>query len=130
MSKYPHIGSCSILVVDDEEELCEMIADEFRRTGANVETAYDGQSAVSKAQKSKCRIVFTDLRMPNGDGAYLARELRRIEPHPPLVFFYTGNSDYSEEELSDLGVGRSFKKPRNLSEVMGEIEEILARKMG
>lgn len=130
MTKYPLIGSCSILVVEDEEELCEMIADEFRRSGAQVETAYDGQSAVEKAKAGSFNIVFTDLRMPNGDGAFLARELRRLERNQPLVFFYTGNNEFSDEELGTLGVGRSFRKPQNLNEVMNEIEEILVRKLG
>jgi len=82
-----------VLVVDDEIEIREMLADVLRGAGCSVDLAEDGEAALDKLARARYDAVFTDLRMPRLDGAGL---YRRIESHHPglarRVIFVSGDS--------------------------------------
>jgi len=70
----------NILVVDDEEEICEMLSRHFRYLGYGVHTAPDGQTALDKLAQEKIDIVISDIRMPRMSGIELLREIRKEYP--------------------------------------------------
>ncbi len=55
-----------ILVVDDEEVMCESLAAWLREDGYHVDTASSGREAVEKAREKDYAIYFVDLKMPGG----------------------------------------------------------------
>ncbi len=75
-----------ILVVDDEEIMCESLAAWLREDGYAVETAASGREAVEKARQRDFAIYFVDLKMPGGmDGIETMMQVRRLHPDASII---------------------------------------------
>lgn len=75
----------SVLVVDDEKEMCDLIADFLGREGYEVETAHSGPAAMARLREQDFDVVVTDLRMAGMDGLDLLREIKRLKPDLPVI---------------------------------------------
>jgi FixJ family two-component response regulator len=82
----------TILIVDDEKDICEVLDISLSDLGYKVYTAGDGEEALQVFEKMRPSIVLTDIRMPGMDGIDL---LRRIKGHHPdtEVIMITGHGD-------------------------------------
>jgi CheY-like chemotaxis protein len=103
----------TILIVDDEDDIIEMLSFDFKKNGYKVLTAANGKAAFEIVNKQKVDVVITDVQMPEWTGLKLLTEIRGVNPHLPLVFFITGFSLISIEEAYDKGVEALFSKPFN-----------------
>jgi DNA-binding NtrC family response regulator len=75
-----------ILVVDDEEIMCESMAAWLREDGYHVDTAPNGRKALELAKATDFSICFIDLKMPGGlDGIETMIEIRRIRPEAAII---------------------------------------------
>ncbi len=75
-----------ILVVDDEEIMCESLAAWLREDGYAVDTAASGRDAVEKARQRDFAIYFVDLKMPGGmDGIETMMQIRRLHPDASII---------------------------------------------
>jgi two-component system NtrC family sensor kinase len=82
-----------ILVVDDEREVAEILADFLRSDGHQVLTATDGLAALEHLARQRFDLVFSDLRMPGLDGPGLFQEVSRRHPGLERRFvFMTGDT--------------------------------------
>src|SRR5215510_2549785 len=70
----------SVLVVDDEPDMVEMIAFSLEGKGYEVDTVTDGRAAVEKASTRHYDVALTDLQMPNQDGLATMEALRAVQP--------------------------------------------------
>jgi CheY-like chemotaxis protein len=69
-----------LLVVDDEEEIAELIADQLARDGLIVDVATNGQVALDLVRARAYDLLIVDLRMPDMDGPQLISRLKRVAP--------------------------------------------------
>ncbi|MGK9171563.1 response regulator [Inquilinus limosus] len=76
----PRSLSGQILVVDDEEELAELIAERLAGDGLEIDIATSGAAAIELIRARAYDVLITDLRMPDMDGAQLIAEVERIAP--------------------------------------------------
>ncbi len=75
-----------ILVVDDEEVMCESLAAWLREDGYAVDTASSGREAVEKASHLDYAIYFVDLKMPGGmDGIETMMQIRKLRPEASII---------------------------------------------
>jgi DNA-binding NtrC family response regulator len=75
-----------ILVVDDEEVMCESLAAWLREDGYAVDTASSGRGAVERAREKDYAIYFVDLKMPGGmDGIETMMAIRRLHPEASII---------------------------------------------
>jgi CheY-like chemotaxis protein len=74
-----------ILVVDDDRDTIEVVADTLRFHGHEVATAHDGRAALAAVDAFEPEVVLLDLAMPIMDGFDLARRLRAERPRLVLV---------------------------------------------
>src|SRR5512142_606071 len=75
-----------ILVVDDEEVMCESLAAWLREDGYHVDTASSGRDAVELAKLKDYAIYFVDLKMPGGmDGIETMMQIRRLHPEASII---------------------------------------------
>jgi DNA-binding NtrC family response regulator len=76
----------AILVVDDEEVMCESLAAWLREDGYAVDTASSGKAAIEKAKTKDYAIYFIDLKMPGGmDGIETMMEIRRMQAEASII---------------------------------------------
>jgi CheY-like chemotaxis protein len=123
----PTIGG-RILVVDDEPEMAQMLAEILERVGHSVQTAGDGQQALDRLANDQFDLILSDLRMPvlDGPGFYQAVAKR----HPELLrrlMFITGDTlaPHVTTFLAQTPVN-CIEKPLNPKAVQEAVDRVLA----
>jgi DNA-binding response OmpR family regulator len=92
------------LVIDDERELAELLAEMLTREGFAVEVAFDGMQALAELERRSYDIILSDVRMPDLDGPALLRRLRSEWPGlTERLIFITGDT-------VGLGTGSALDK--------------------
>jgi DNA-binding NarL/FixJ family response regulator len=100
-----------VLVIDDTVEFTEGLDRELSGHGLAVEVSNDPLEALDKIKKNRYDCVVCDVRMPGMDGRELLFEIKRIFPAWPNVILMSGYSDYSQEDLLDIGAIDFISKP-------------------
>ena len=78
-------ASKSVLVVDDEVAMCDLVRDFLGGAGFDVDVAHDGRQALRKFRKLDYDVVLTDLRMPDMDGMALLQTIKEERPDTPVI---------------------------------------------
>jgi DNA-binding response OmpR family regulator len=116
----------TVLVVDDEPDLREMVAFEFRLLGSKVFSADNGLSALGILESEGVDAVVTDIRMSGCDGIELLNSLRERSPVNPVVILITAyDSDLSPCEAYRMGAEGIFPKPFSLKDLVTNVERAL-----
>ena len=117
-----------ILVVEDNESLCNVLADTFTDEGFEVKTALDGETGLEAAKEWKPDVMLLDLLLPKKDGEDLLKELREEEGGDSVAVIALTNSDSSEKvyNLMNLGVTDYLTKSDwELSDLVEKVKEKL-----
>ncbi len=89
----PAPAAARLLVVDDEPEIAELLAELLQAAGYEVVTAHSGAEALRLLPTSHFDAIVSDLRMPDIDGAALWREVLALEPRlAQRMLFVTGDT--------------------------------------
>lgn len=120
----------SILVVDDDRRLADMLAKVLAAEGHRVDTADNGRAALGQLARRDYDVVITDIRMPELDGFGLYREVERRWPALlPRVIFITGDSTNPDTQRRLARIGApALHKPFDLDDVHRTVREALARR--
>lgn len=111
----------SILIIDDEPDLREILAEEFRFEGFDVFEAQNGVEALAIFLEKRPSAIVSDIRMSGGDGVTLAKSVRALEPVAPPIFLITGFADLTAEAAFNFGVEGLFHKPFQIDEIKAAI---------
>ena len=106
------------LVVDDDPDLREVIADDLQLAGAQVVCAASGTEALALLQQQSVHFIISDLKMPKGDGRFLAREVQKIKGDKPIFFLFSGYCDISPAEAATLQIAQVFPKPFDFADML------------
>jgi DNA-binding NtrC family response regulator len=114
-----------VLVVDDEPDVRELLAECLRHRGLEVSLAPDGTGAIAALSRnpSQFGLVITDLQLPGPDGLEVLRVARQLNPSCAVVIVTGYASLHSAVEAVRLGAYDYLTKPFSL----GQIEVILHR---
>jgi signal transduction histidine kinase/ActR/RegA family two-component response regulator len=108
---------CSVLFVEDDELVSEVVVPGLRSNGFNVVRARDASSALDAMKEHRIDVVLSDIVMPGrGDGFYLADEIRKKYPDVPIVLA-TGYSD----ALTASSPFRVLLKPYTINEAIAAL---------
>jgi DNA-binding response OmpR family regulator len=101
----------SILIVDDEQSVREVLSEYFSEQGYAVDTAGDGEEALAVVRRSTPDLVLLDVRMPGIDGVETLRRMRGIAPAVSVIMV-TANEDVGlARETLKLGALDYVAKP-------------------
>jgi len=110
----------NILIVDDEHSIADILSDIFNDLDQNATSCYSGNEAIELIKKDSYDLVISDVRMKDGDGPIILDYLNRNNVKLKFVFM-TGHSEYSEEDLCNLGALKVFTKPLDFESFTQEI---------
>jgi len=106
----------TILVVDDEELIRNLVVTFLSKLGHSCLTAVDGVDALDKMKESKIDAVITDIKMPNMDGITLTSEISIQYPRLPIMVMTAFDEEYSAGLAISAGAREFIKKPFSLDE--------------
>jgi CheY-like chemotaxis protein len=114
-----------VLVVDDNVDCARTIATYLRLSGHDVDTRYDGESALQAAEASAPDVIVLDLGLPKLDGYQLASRLREMDQfaHTKLIAVSGYGFDEDQARSRQAGIDHHLIKPINNSELLGLIEK-------
>jgi DNA-binding response OmpR family regulator len=119
----------TILVVDDERNIIELVRLYLEKDGFAVVAAHDGREALSLAERHDPDLVVLDLMLPELDGREVTRELRRRGDVPILMLTARGD-DIDRIVGLELGADDYLVKPFNPRELVARVRAILRRTDG
>ncbi len=117
-----------VLLVDDEGIVRETLAEMLEEEGFEVSMASNAEEALLKFQKVRPDAVFTDLSMPGLNGVELARRIKQMDPHTPVLIVTGWNQLDDHMVKSNQYVDGIIQKPFEAARIRKELDRILASK--
>lgn len=118
----------SVLVVDDEPTIREVVATYMRRAGYRARAARDGSEAISLAERDRPDIVILDLMMPGMDGLEVMHRLRTRERDDLAVILLTAKGEESDRVTGlRLGADDYVCKPFSPAELVARVDALRRR---
>ena len=115
-----------ILVVDDEKLLVKGMRFNLENEGYEVETAYDGKTAVELAREGRFDLIILDVMMPEMDGLETCMHIREFSDVP--VIMLTARSEDTDKLMGfEYGADDYVTKPFNILELKARIRALLRR---
>ncbi|MBP2638028.1 MAG: response regulator with CheY-like receiver domain and winged-helix DNA-binding domain [Firmicutes bacterium] len=116
----------TVLLVDDEQAIRELLALYLTKEGFTVLEAADGAEALIKNQEYKPDIIILDIMMPVLDGLEVCRQIRKISSIPIIMLTSRAEDDDRIMGL-ELGADDYVTKPFNSREVVARVKAVLRR---
>ena len=119
----------TILVVDDDPDILTAITTSLADTGASIETAADGNTAVSMVETTTPDLVILDVMLPQKSGFLVLERLRQKTPRGqgPRVIMITGNEGKRHRQYAEaLGVDEYLTKPFRMERLVEAAHKLLA----
>jgi PAS domain S-box-containing protein len=113
----------TILVIEDEEDVRELLKDILTDGGHVVEFSADGQKGIELFRQKRFDLVFTDLGMPGMSGWQVAESIKKIRQETPVALITGWEVKQKDSELKESGVDLVVKKPFRVNEVLQLVQE-------
>ena len=115
-----------ILIVDDDENICELLRLYLEKDGFETIVANDGEQAVDYTSKYSPDLILLDIMLPKLDGWQVCREIRKTSETP--IIMLTAKGETFDKILGlELGADDYVSKPFDTKEVIARIKAVLRR---
>jgi DNA-binding response OmpR family regulator len=115
----------SILVVDDEQMICDLLRSVFSSHGHEVLTATSGREGLELFRQRRPRFTLLDLLMPEMDGLEVLKQIREMDPEAGVIMLTGGGTDALEARAREMGVTDFLRKGLPLEVLIKTIEKAI-----
>ena len=115
----------SVLIADDETNLCRILEAKLRKAGYSVTAVHDGVQAVEEARRSDFQVIILDVRMPVMDGLGALREIRKFRAETPIIVMSAYEDQATTAEALSSGATTCVNKPFDLESLVGLVKATL-----
>lgn len=118
-----------ILMIEDNQSVCEMMGMFFKKEKWEAEFAYDGEAAVEVYEKGHetIDIVLLDLNLPKKDGMQVAADIRRVSPTVPIIMLTARDSESDQVLGLEMGADDYVTKPFSPITLIARIKALYRR---
>ena len=113
-----------LLIVEDEKELCDAVAQSLFEAGYEVDTCYDGDEALDYILSEDYDLIVLDLNLPGTDGMDILRELRQTDEETKVLILSARSQIADKVEGLDAGANDYMEKPFHLQELEARIRSL------
>tara|TARA_B100001971_G_scaffold84647_1_gene78196 strand:+ start:305294 stop:305653 length:360 start_codon:yes stop_codon:yes gene_type:complete len=117
--------SNKVLIVDDEEEICRSMQLLLSAFDIEADYAFNHDEAIKQLSANSYKLVLSDIKMPGKDGIELVKSIRK-QFGDQKVILMSGFSEYTLEEVKEMGVLDLYSKPLDMDSVLSNIQSILS----
>ena len=117
----------TVLIVEDEKNIVDIIRFNLQRTGYNTLEAYDGEAGLAMAREKKPDLILLDVMMPKMMGFDVCRALRAEGDNVPVIIL-TAREEEEDKILGlEIGADDYITKPYSFRELLARIRAVLRR---
>jgi DNA-binding response OmpR family regulator len=117
----------SILVVEDDMDLANLVALNLEDVGHDVQVEHDGSSALELIQRSRFDVVILDLNLPGVDGLEICRHLRTLVPYVAILMVTARTTELDRVLGLEVGADDYLTKPFSVRELLARVKALLRR---
>jgi len=118
----------TILIVEDEKKLVDILKRALKIEHYSTDTAFDGEEGLRKALKNSYSLIILDIMLPKRDGVSLCAELRKKGVHTPVIML-TAKGTIEDRVIGlDAGADDYLVKPFGVSELFARIRAVMRRR--
>jgi DNA-binding response OmpR family regulator len=118
-----------VLLVDDEQEFVETMADRLKMRDLEASVAYDGEEALSAVKEGEPDVIVLDLKMPGIDGIEVLRRVKKAYPKVEVIILTGHGTEKDEEVARSLGAFDYVTKPVDLDNLVPRIKGAFKARM-
>lgn len=118
-----------ILVVDDEQQVCDVLTEALTYMGHEVSTAGDGEDALDKIERSPFNVVITDMDMPRMDGMELINRLVAKLQGIDIIAITGHTMKYKYTDVVAAGAADFITKPFTLNELEAKLNRVVRERL-
>lgn len=120
-----------ILIVDDEQAICESIKKPFSYIGFTVFTATTAKKSLTIFEKNKPKIIFLDIIMPDVDGLDLLKQFKQMDPSVIVIMVTAKGDAETQKKAMEFGADEFMTKPFSFDDLrvvaLQKIEKLLGK---
>lgn len=117
----------TVLIVEDEKSIVDIIRFNLEKEGYGVQTAYDGEAGLTKAREGNPDLILLDVMLPKMNGFDVCRELRSGGSNVPVIIL-TAREGESDKVLGlEIGADDYITKPFSMRELMARVKANIRR---
>ena len=117
-----------ILIVDDEKDTCEILAEILEDEGYDASYVLSGRSALRKIKENKPDLVLLDIKMAEMDGIDTLERMRKLEKEIAVVMITAYDSLDTARKAMQLGALEYITKPFDIKLISSIVKDALSRK--
>lgn len=120
------MGDNKVLIIDDDQHICQILKDYFEFENFQVVLAYDGNEGLEKIKTKNPDIIILDLMLPELSGLEICKRLRPHN-HVPIIILSAKNKDIDRITGLELGADDYVTKPFSPKEIVVRTKTVLRR---
>ena len=118
----------TILIIEDDKKLSDILKRALKTERYSVDTAFDGKEGLQKALAHEYSFIILDIMLPKKDGMLVCRELRKKQVHTPILMLTARGTTEDRVTGLDAGADDYLVKPFGITELFARIRAILRRR--
>lgn len=118
----------TILIVEDEKKLVDILKRALKGERYSVDVAYDGMEGMEKATRNEYNLILLDIMLPKKDGIAVCSELRKMGVHTPIIMLTARGTVEDRVRGLDVGADDYLIKPFGIDELFARIRAVMRRR--
>lgn len=118
-----------LLLVDDEEEFVQALAERLQMRDLESDTVYDGDQALNYVEEKEPDVMVLDLKMPGIDGIEVLKKVRKAYPNIQVIILTGHGTEKDEERARSMGAFDYLEKPVDVDKLVKRIKKAYRRKL-
>jgi DNA-binding response OmpR family regulator len=118
----PSLPPATVLVVDDNKDMVEILTRLLSRHGLNALHAYSGRECLEIVRSRSVDVLVLDVMMPGMNGLEVCEELKRLSSSPPIILLTAKDDMATRAAGMALGVSEFVVKPINNRDLLARIQ--------
>ena len=119
--------SQTILIVEDDPDICDLIEIHLNDIGYQLDRAADGEAGLSRIEQNSYALVILDLMLPKLDGLEVCKRTRELDKQIPIVMLTSKSEELDKVLGLELGADDYITKPFSVRELTARVKALLRR---